>query len=401
MTLSAARRARVRALFNVSALFDKRILIVNAENPKGSTVFKDLIPDPPASEAEFILLWKLYILVLIVSQIREYDLKGTGLNSVLVAMQEAGLVEPELNLSGLLRTAQVIARRLLTQARVEAGVELNEVTGAPSGIIGRISLNEPTGELRSKGIDSLDGYLRAANAILAQNGFSIWVLLDRLDVAFAENHHLEANALRALLRVYGDIRALDSISLKIFIREDIWKRVTEGFREASHLIRYEVVEWTQPTLLNLLIRRVLNNDILVRELALDREDILKDVDKQNELFARLFPSQVEQGPQKATTFKWMVTRCADGKGKTAPRELIHLLNSIKDKEIRRIEVGGTIPPGTQLFDRSVFKAALPAVSSARLNTYLYAEYPAERSYRRSWTVRRLSKRRRVLAQYGE
>ena len=33
-----------------------------------------------------------------------------------------------------------------------------------------------------------------------------------------------------------------------------------------------------------------------------------------------------------------------------------------------------------MFDRSVFKLALPTVSDARLNQYLYAEYPAERPF---------------------
>ncbi len=361
-------------------LFDRRVLLVNAENPKGSTVFKDLIADPPASEAEFIILWKIYIIVLIVVQMQEYGISGNGMHSILVALQESGLIEAKLNLSGLLRSAQILARRLLTHSRIEAGVELDQTTGAASGLIGRISLAEPNTELRSRGIDSLDGYLRSVNEILQSSGYAVWVLLDRLDVAFAENHELEAHALRALLRVYSDIRSLEKISMKIFLREDIWKRVTEGLREASHLIRYEVVEWSQPTLLNLLLRRLLNNQTLVEEMNLNSKAILADVEKQTALFAALFPAQIEQGPQKAQTFKWMVTRCADGTGKTAPRELIHLIKSIKDQEVRRMERGGVPPPDGQIFDRSVFKAALPIVSDARLKTYIYAEYPSEKPF---------------------
>lgn len=76
----------------------------------------------------------------------------------------------------------------------------------------------------------------------------------------------------------------------------------------------------------------------------------------------------------------MVTRCADASGQTAPREVIHLLNCIREEEIGRLERGGTPAPSEQLFDRSVFKLALPTVSDTRLNTYLYAEYPAERPF---------------------
>ena len=39
--------------------FDNGILLVAAENPRGATVFKDLVADPPTTENEFIALWKL------------------------------------------------------------------------------------------------------------------------------------------------------------------------------------------------------------------------------------------------------------------------------------------------------------------------------------------------------
>jgi hypothetical protein len=49
----------------VDDFFDRGILLVAAENPRGATVFKDLVADPPTSEQEFIVLWKLYILGII------------------------------------------------------------------------------------------------------------------------------------------------------------------------------------------------------------------------------------------------------------------------------------------------------------------------------------------------
>jgi hypothetical protein len=55
--------------------------------------------------------------------------------------------------------------------------------------------------------------------------------------------------------------------------------------------------------------------------------------------------------------------------------VIHLLNTIREEEVRRIEHGGPLPQENRLFDRSVFKAALPAVSTARLVQTIYAEYP--------------------------
>ena len=251
----------------------------------------------------------------------------------------------------------------------------------PSGVIARISLTEPSRELLDSGINSIDGMFNKINLALSASGYTIWVLLDRLDVAFADNHELEANAIRALIRTYSDFQSFNRISLKIFLREDIWKRVTEtGFREASHITRYEVMRWTPPMLLNLILRRVLSNDVFNDMYGINRDEVLADASKQNALFGRIFPSQVEQGPKKPATFDWMVGRCADATGNTTPRELIHLLNCLRDEEIRRLERGEGAAPGDQIFDRSVFKQALPQVSETRLNTYLFAEYPEERAY---------------------
>jgi hypothetical protein len=366
---------------NSNALLDRKILLVSGENPRGATVFKDLISDPPTSEPEFVVLWKIYILSIICHELRDVGIDDGDIKSVFGALEDAGLLESKLNLAGLLRLAQNFARRILTQSKLEAGVELDPNTGTPSGIIGRISLAEPTGELRQRGISSIDGMFEKVNSGLAKSGYGVWVLLDRLDVAFAESHELEANAIRALMKVYSDLRALDQISFKVFLREDIWKRVTAGgLREASHITRFEIMRWTPPMLLNLALRRILSNKILVEEFKIDREEVLRNSQQQEELFARLFPPQVDQGPQKATTFNWMVGRCADATGKTAPREFIHLLNCIRDEEIKRLERGGAAAVGEQLFDRSVFKMALPTVSETRLNTYLYAEYPTERPF---------------------
>jgi hypothetical protein len=46
-----------------------------------------------------------------------------------------------------------------------------------------------------------------------------------------------------------------------------------------------------------------------------------------------------------------------------------------EEEAKRIERGEPLPPENRLFDRTVFKAALPAVSKARLLQTVYAEYP--------------------------
>ncbi len=54
-------------------LFDKNILLVAAENPRGAPAFKNLLEDPPASEREFINLWKLYFACLLHGLLVEYS----------------------------------------------------------------------------------------------------------------------------------------------------------------------------------------------------------------------------------------------------------------------------------------------------------------------------------------
>src|SRR6202795_4942196 len=57
-------------------LFDRNILLVAGENPRGATAFRDLMTDPPASEREFVGLWKLYIASIIHSALAEYGIKN-------------------------------------------------------------------------------------------------------------------------------------------------------------------------------------------------------------------------------------------------------------------------------------------------------------------------------------
>jgi hypothetical protein len=356
--------------------FDRSTLLVPGEKPRGTPAFRDIIANPPTVEVEFVGLWKLYILALVGRKMREYDIKGPAAENVYSALEAARLLDREYDLAGLLRAAQDLARRLFNLESVEGGLVLDPVTGLPNGLTGKITLREPAAALRDQGFMTVDRLISHANTALESAGVQVWVLLDRLDVAFAETHELERNALRALFRVYRDLAEHEAIKLKIFLRSDIWQRIAEGgFREASHITKFAVLEWSQASLLNLVIRRMISNPTLVEAMKINRDQILGDFDAQHELFYRVFPAQVEQGSRKPSTLDWMISRCADGNGKTAPRELIHLLTALRDTEISRLERGEAPASGGQLFDRSVFKEALPVVSETRFHHSLIAEYP--------------------------
>ncbi|MCI0623880.1 MAG: hypothetical protein L0387_19860 [Acidobacteria bacterium] len=92
------------------------------------------------------------------------------------------------------------------------------------------------------------------------------------------------------------------------------------------------------------------------------------------------PDQVDVGQNKPNTLDWLLTRTRDGTKSNAPRELIHFLNSLREVEVKRLEVGGAEPEGEEIFARPSFKDALPEVSRVRLEQTLYAEYPGQKDW---------------------
>ena len=357
-------------------LFDRDIILTPAENPRGTPAFSELVADPPASETEFINLWKLFFLSLLASSFEDYGISDQNAAHLQEVLAQEGLVKGKQTLKGLVQTVFAYVKRFRPTA-VETGVQLDPLTQMPSGVTGRIVFKEPSGEARAKGLESVDGLLAIADEVLRKNAkLSVWILLDRLDVAFAENQALEQNALRALFRVYLDLLAAKNIELKIFLRTDIWNRITkEGFREASHITRHVTISWDRMSLLNLIVRRALHNQSLLDQYRVTFEEVLLSADAQEFFFFRVFPDQVEIGPNKPMTLDWMLSRTRDGASINAPRELIHFLNSLRAQQMRRFELGEPDPDGESLFARAAFKDALPEVSKVRLTQTLYAEYP--------------------------
>ncbi len=364
------------------SLFDRNIILIPAENPRGTPAFRNLVIDPPASEPEFVNLWKLYFLSLLSSAFDEYGFPGPEARHIQEVLAREGLAKGKMSLQGLVHTAFDYVKRVLRPDSIEGGIKVDPTTQLPIGFTGKISFSEPTGSGRAQGVESIDSLLALANEALRENSrYNIWLLLDRLDVAFVESLELEKNALRALFRVYLDMFGLERIRTKIFLRTDIWNRITEeGFREASHITRHVTITWNRSTLLNLIVRRALHNQSLLNYYGVKFEDVLSAAGTQESFFFRMFPEQVDSGPNKPTTLDWLLTRTRDGTQLNAPRELIHFLTSLRNQQMRRYEIGESEPEGESLFSRVAFKEALPEVSEVRLNQTLFAEYPELREF---------------------
>jgi hypothetical protein len=264
----------------------------------------------------------------------------------------------------------------------ETELALDPTTGMPSGVVGRITLREPTAAQARKGVVSVDELFELASEALQEAGYSLWIVLDRLDVAFADKPNLETAALRALFKFYLASKNRSNIKVKIFLRTDIWDAITaEGFREASHIERSITISWKPEDLTNLVVRRALANEEICKFYDVAPSDIVQDFRLQESFLGRMFPEQVESGVNKPkTAFVWILGRTKDAISTTSPRELIHFLSELRDVQIARLERGEKVIAQDKLFEPLAFKDALPEVSRSRLEQTIYAEYPALKAH---------------------
>ena len=261
------------------------------------------------------------------------------------------------------------ARRIIDVESIEGGA-------TPDGTIitGKITFRTPTAEKRKLGFVSVDELLEILNDHLSEKALKYWLLFDRLDVAFDQDADLEKNALRALFKTYRDIENLDAISLKIFLRDDIWKRITdEGFRESSHITRTTTISWSPQSLLNLIILRAIRNDKITQDYKVNASQIAQSHAEQRSLYYKIFPEQVDVGEKQSDTFDWILNRVRDGFGNAAPREVIHFHNEVVNCENEAISIGASKAESPNMFSRPSVKAATLEVSKVRTEQNLFAE----------------------------
>lgn len=364
-------------------LFDRGTILVAGENPRGAPAFKNLSISPPESEEVFVSLWKLYLLTLLNNAFSTYGIAGKDVDKMRSFLEQEGLADVDKTLGAYVQNALDYVRSFFSREvdAVEAGLSFDAITQLPNGVSGKITFREPGRKQRERGFVSIDELFGVANAALETAGFDVWILLDRLDVAFAENSELEKNALRALFRAYLDLSAYNRLHLKVFLRTDIWNRIIEqGFREASHIVRHVTISWNDTSVMNLIARRFLRNKEILAFYEIEPDEALKSAKEIESIFYRICPDQVDVGDKSPKTFKWLLSRTSDATGIYSPREIIHFLNALKSEQLKRYENGISPPVDERLFERVTFKEALPEVSTVRLEQTLYAEYPEKKKF---------------------
>lgn len=361
---------------------NKGISLVSAENVLGAPVFASLKTDAIPSESSFKFLWKMYCLVITVKFIREKNISGAGASELVKALETIGLLPAVITSTpSLFKSVTKFVKSFMRSAPTtsqEWTIGMDPVSGLPIASYKR-ELGVETEDQRIDDVP-VDDLLAKANALLSTNQQYLWILFDRLDIAFADSEELERTGLRSLFRTYNDMKPFDNIKLKIFVRDDIWLRVSSGgFSEASHIIKSKTIEWDSKSLLDLLVLRLVNNKVLLDFLGLNEAEVKESFDSKKSVLTTIFPDKVDSGKNLAT-FDWIISRIQDGLGNAAPRELIHFMESIIALQIDRLNRSEPAPPGKQLFDRIVFKQALKAVSATRYSQTLVPEYAQLEKY---------------------
>ncbi|MFY0643658.1 MAG: hypothetical protein JXR19_04260 [Bacteroidia bacterium] len=368
-------------------IFDSFGILAFAENPRGTVAFKDLNTEPPTGLNEFKHIWKLYFIILITSKLHDdFSYNDEHIKKVISKLQDSNLMARRSSLTALVK----MVRDFVRNAVIEPNVSLNEHSGMLENIGVKISLNEPSTELADKGVVSVDYLYECLNASLEKSGFNIWVAIDRLDAVFQDNFELEANALKTLFQVYIDLMEHSNIRLLIFFRDDIWNRIIDnGFREASHLTKKELITWDESSLFHLIMSRLISNEYLMEYLGLSGNiETLEDKEK---LFRMIFQEKTENSG--SITFTWIIDKIEDGNSNVSPRELIHLVNASFKHEVKRILERGSGSTEFLISENSVWKA-LREVSKTKLETML-AEYPSLKNF-----INRL-KGKKISSSYDE
>lgn len=343
------------------------IEIIPAFNPAGAPIFQRLAESETLSESAYISVWKAYLLALVGNWILgisegDYDQDMVQLDALLSRTGlRAADDTPETIFSQLVNR---IKRLLGRTSAIEANATID-----PSGIPIIGTRLEFGGDEEFEELSRHDEALRLLNRILDKWDTTVWIVLDRLDEAFQSQPKLETPALRALLRTYLDFNEFSRMRIKLFVRKDLFGRITSGgFVNLTHINARKIeITWDEDDLRSLLHRRLTDNEEFVVSLGVEKDD-------EEKVFDAIFPKQVEPGPRKPTTWTWMMGRIRDGNGVKPPRNLIDLVLKSRESQLRREERSPReYQKGVTLVEADALKRGLESLSNQRVEDTLLAE----------------------------
>lgn len=211
--------------------------VIAAFNPQGSPIFQKLIDFSVQKEEKYINIWKTYFFSLCGNWIlSEHKNNSDELNTLDKLLSGMGLrvtiaSNPESAFKRILARFENLLNWDAAEMELEMGVD------GTIRIKPRVELKEREKGYKSQTVD-IDGALRHLDKCLLSIDKAIWIALDRLDEAFQGNFEVELPALRGLFRSFLDMQEMKAIKLKLFVRRDLFRRITQGqFVNLTHIKR--------------------------------------------------------------------------------------------------------------------------------------------------------------------
>jgi hypothetical protein len=348
----------------------ERVALVPAFNTGGDPVFQQLAEGQVFTEGQYRTIWKTYVLSLGGNSLLEH----VGEKKYSPNMKKLDSLLNLLNLrrhddepTKVFRQLVKLIQRLMTPKTV--GVEFSfDEAGLPV-TTPQVEFGTPEDEATGKRIIRHTESLGLLNAALKDADWWLWLVLDRLDEAFTGYPATEIPALRALFRTYLDLAEFDRIKLKMFVRKDLFRKVTQGgFVNLTHINAKKIeIVWDDSDLLNLLIQRVKANEGFMKAAGLQGKS-------NSEIFYSLFPPQVEEGSRRPKTLDWMLSRIRDGQNVKPPRNLIELVSRAREEQLRAEDrEPHDYKRGDILVASEAIKSALTRLSKDRVEDTLLAE----------------------------
>ena len=340
--------------------------IVDAFNPQGDPVFQRLTYGPNLSEDQYRTFWKAYLLSLVGNWLIDiYESSYNGeMQELKNTLDYLGLSATDVTPETIFGNLHTLVTRLTKPKSVEIGLTVTE-TGMPV-VTPKIEMgpDREQGELIYNG-----DFLGVLDRAIRSTDLTVWVLFDRLDEAFSGRQDIEVPALRALLRTYLDLTNLGNIKLKLFLRKDLFRRVTkDGFVNLTHINARKIdIIWDDEDLIDMVARRILQNENL--------KAVIGGGEDGDSVFSILLPEQIDLGDRKPSTKTWIMGRIRDGNNNRPPRNMIDLLNKARESQIRREqrETRDVNPDIGPIIEAEAVKRAFTQLSEQRVQDTLIAE----------------------------
>ncbi len=349
----------------------KNIELVSGFNDQGSPVFQRLSQADVLTEGQYITVWKSYILSLVGNYILDiYEGSFTSLmkelDKVLIALDLRTRDTSAITVFSMITN---LLRRISHPSAAEVKVSVTEA-GMPI-IVPRVEFADIVAQdINNQKVINNEDALNLLNKCVAETGLKIWIILDRLDEAFASYPAIEIPVLRALFRTYLDMQAFGNLKLKLFVRNDLFRKITSGgFVNLTHVnAKKIIIRWRDEDLFSVLCQRIKSSNEFMSMLR------LSDITPNDDLMNVLFPEKVDVGDRKPTTWKWILSRIRDGNSLLPPRNLIDLINEAKSVQIRREERSSReYSNGVSLLEADSIRRALDSLSDQRVQDTLLAE----------------------------